>query len=236
MDYVPPFISVPTAGPRTNLYREEVAVVLEKPVNVTISMIVLSLIQKGLLHQLSPEESNLKPIEQTKRHRLRKYERQVLESIRPDFSIDEDRLVDAVSSLVKYTRRRIKGYNYEKTVEYYERLIQDSIATIKSESDPRKVPADAWFWAVLDEEFLPDFEIQIREQEYYEDYYDYYPWYYHYSYHRWHRIPRGRSFTSRITKISHPIPRGSSGGSRGGGGGCACACAGCACACAGGGR
>jgi hypothetical protein len=33
MDYIPPFVSVPTAGPRTDLRREEVAIVLEKPVN-----------------------------------------------------------------------------------------------------------------------------------------------------------------------------------------------------------
>ncbi|MFX0123059.1 MAG: hypothetical protein ACFFAE_05435 [Candidatus Hodarchaeota archaeon] len=234
MDYIPPFVSVPTAGPRTDLRREEVAIVLEKPANVTISMIILTLIQKGLLQKLSPENSNLQPVKGSKKH-LRKYERQVLTSILPDFSIDEGDLVKAVTSLVKFTQRRIRGYSYKKTVEYYEKLIQDSIATIKSESDPQNVPTEAWFWAILDEEFLPDFEMEIRKQEYYDEYYDYYPWYYHYGYHHWHRIPRGRSFTQRVTKVSHPVPRGSSGRSRGGGG-CACACAGCACACAGGGR
>ncbi|MFX1516076.1 MAG: hypothetical protein ACFFC6_07200 [Promethearchaeota archaeon] len=234
MDYIPPFVSVPTAGPRTDLRREVVAIVLEKPANVTISMIILTLIQKELLQRPSVENPALQPVKGSKK-RLRKYERQVLESIRPDFSIDEEDLVKAVVSLVKFTQRRIRGYNYEKTVKYYEKLIQDSIATIRSESDPRNVPAEAWHWAILDEEFLPDLEVQITEQEYYDDYYDYYPWYYHYGYHRWHWVPHGRSFTTRITKVSHPIPRGSSGGSRGGGG-CACACAGCACACAGGGR
>ncbi|MFW9904003.1 MAG: hypothetical protein ACFFFH_06695 [Candidatus Thorarchaeota archaeon] len=235
MDYVPPFVSVPTAGPRTDLRREVVAIVLEKPANVTVSMIILTLIQKGLLKQLSVEEPTLQPVKGTSKKWLRKYERQVLKSIRPDFSIDESDLVKAVTSLVKYTQRRIKGYSYEKTVKYYEKLIQNSITVIRSESDPRNVPAEAWYWAILDEEFLPDLEVQITEQEYYDDYYDYYPWYYHYGYHRWHWVPRGRSFTTRITEISHPLPRGVSGGSRGGGG-CACACAGCACACAGGGR
>jgi hypothetical protein len=143
--------------------------------------------------------------------------------------------VKAVISLVKFTQRRIRGYNYEKTVKYYEKLIQESIAKIRSESDPRNVPAEAWHWAILNEEFLPDLEVKITEQGYYDEYYDYYPWYYHYGYHHWHWVPRGRSFTTRVTKVSHPIPRGSGGRSRGGGG-CACACAGCACACAGGGR
>ncbi len=232
MDYIPPFVSVPTAGPRTDLRREEVAIVLEKPVNVTISMIILTLIQKGLLRQLSAVSPRLEPVRGGSRKHIRKYERVVLGSIRPDFSLDEDDMVKAVSSLVKSTQRRIRGYSYERTVEYYERLIRDSIATIKSEPDPRNVPAEAWFWAILDEEFLPDLEVQITEHA---DYYDHYPWYYHYGYHHWYWIPRGRSFTSRLTRISHPVPRSSSGGSRGGGG-CACACAGCACACAGGGR
>lgn len=50
-------------------------------------------------------------------------------------------------------------------------------------------------------------------------------------------------FTTRVTNVTNPPPKpstGSSGGRTGGGGGrscaCACACAGCACACAGGGR
>ncbi|MFX1285735.1 MAG: hypothetical protein ACFFB5_18995 [Promethearchaeota archaeon] len=232
MDYVPPFVSVPTAGPRTDLRREEVAIVLEKPVHVTISMIILTLIQKGLLKQFSSESPLFEPVKGASKKHLRKYERIVLKSIRTDLSIDEDNLVKAVSSLVKSTQRRIRGYSYERTVDYYERLIRDSIDEIKSKSDPRDVSTEAWFWAILDEEFLPDLEVQITERA---EYYDYYPWYYHYGYHRWHWIPRGGSFTRRVTKISHPIPQGSGRGSRGGGG-CACACTGCACACAGGGR
>jgi len=47
-------------------------------------------------------------------------------------------------------------------------------------------------------------------------------------------------FTSGVTKVTNPLPQGSSSGGRSSGGGsscaCACACAGCACACAGGGR
>ncbi|MHA2156749.1 MAG: hypothetical protein ACXABU_15500 [Candidatus Hodarchaeales archaeon] len=232
MDYIPPFVSVPTAGPRTNLRREEVAIVLEKPVNITISMIILTLIQKGRLRELSHDNPHLELMEGASQKYLSKYQKIVIQSIRPDFSIDEDDMVKAVSSLVKYTQRRIRGYSYERTVEYYEKLIQDSVATIKSESDPRNIPQEAWFWAILDEEFLPELEVQITERE---EYYDYYPWYYHYGYHRWYWIPHGRSFTHRVTRISHPVPISSSGGSRGGGG-CACACAGCACACAGGGR
>ncbi|MHA2246553.1 MAG: hypothetical protein ACXADY_16545 [Candidatus Hodarchaeales archaeon] len=195
MDYIPPFVSVPTAGPRTDLRREEVAIVIEKPANVTISMIILTLIQKGLLQQLSPEDPTLQPAKGSKKH-LRKYERQVLKSIRPGFSIDESDLVKAVTSLVSFVQRRIRGYSYEKTVEYYERLIRSSIATIKSESDPRNVPAEAWHWAILDEEFLPDLEMRITEHKYYDEYHGYYPWYYHYGYHHWHWVPRGRSFTS----------------------------------------
>ncbi|MHA2167428.1 MAG: hypothetical protein ACXAAT_16350, partial [Candidatus Hodarchaeales archaeon] len=232
MDYIPPFVSVPTAGPRTNLRREEVAIVLEKPVNITISMIILTLIQKGRLRELSHDNPHPELKEGASLKYLSRYQKIVIQSIRPDFSIDEDDMVKAVTSLVKYTQRRIRGYSYERTVEYYEKLIQNSVSTIKSESDPRNIPQNTWFWAVLDEEFLPELEVHITERE---EYYDYYPWYYHYGYHRWHWIPHGRSFTQRVTEISHPVPISRSGSSRGGGG-CACACAGCACACAGGGR
>ncbi|RPI92297.1 MAG: hypothetical protein EHM40_13450 [Chloroflexi bacterium] len=49
-----------------------------------------------------------------------------------------------------------------------------------------------------------------------------------------------QDFTSRVTNVTNPPPKpstgGRSGGGRSGGCACACACAGCACACAGGGR
>lgn len=230
MDYVPPFVSVPTAGPRTDLKREEVAVLLEKPIEVTISMIVLSLIQKNLLKTISKTDPNLYPNPEATRKHIRRYERIVLESITPDFSIDENMLVKAITELVKSTQKRLKGYSYEQSVDHYERLIQNAVLSIKSNQKYDEIPTNDWYWAVLDEKFVPDLEIDIQQSSYYTDYV---PWYFYYHYSHWGFIPRGRRFTERVTRISHPVPIRTSSG-RGGGGGCACA--GCACACAGGGR
>lgn len=231
MDYVPPFVSVPTAGPRTDLKREEVAVLLEKPIEVTISMIVLSLIQKDLLKTISKSDSGLYPNPEAIRKPIRKYERMVLDAITPDYSIDENILIKAINELVKSTQKRLQGYSYDQSVDHYERLIQRAVHSIKSNDKYDEISTSDWYWAVLDEKFVPDLEIDIQKSNYYAGYV---PWYYHYHYSHWGFIPRGRRFTQRVTRISHPVPIRSSSGGRGGG--CACACAGCACACAGGGR
>lgn len=242
MDYIPPFVSVPTAGPRTDLKREEVAIILEKPIKVTIAMITLNLVQKNLLEPLSTESPHLTPVLGTSKRGLRTYERHFLESIDENHVPEEKKLIKAISSLVKTTRRRVKGYSYEKTVDHYEELICKSVERIKLNSDFQKIASEDWYWAVLNDEFLPEFEIKLDEYKkqretgyYYED--DSWFWYYHYHYNHWHWVPSGRSFTEKVTRKSYPIPKRSR--SRGGssrGSSCACACAGCACACAGGGR
>ncbi|MHA1972336.1 MAG: hypothetical protein ACTSW1_05050 [Candidatus Hodarchaeales archaeon] len=235
MDYVPPFIEVPTAGPRMDLSREEVAIVLEKPAHVTASMIILGLIQKGYLQPVT-EESVPPKLEQKSKRRLRKYERQVLKALGEEGNVDEVTLAKAIASLVRYVKRKMKGYSYKKTVDYYEDLIRRAVDRIKSESFDR-VSKDDWYWAILDEEFLPEFEDLLQEREERPVYYrEYVPWYYYHSYHRWHWVPRSSGFARRITNITNPVPRTPRSRSRGGSGGCACACAGCACACAGGGR
>ena len=236
LDYVPPFVSVPTAGPRTDLSREMVAVILEKPVDITISMIILSLIEKNLIKPLSEDHPNPQLEEEMSLRSRKKYEKIILKSLRDEFTIEERDLVNSIDALVKLTRRRMKGYSYDRTVEFYQSLIAESVLQItsKQEGDLGSVPAEAWFWAVLDENYKPEFDVEVIQN------YEYIPWYYGYYHHSWYWVPRGRDFQKRVTKRSYPPPaRARSGGSgryRGGGGGCACACAGCACACAGGGR
>ncbi|MHA1225968.1 MAG: hypothetical protein ACTSPV_04420 [Candidatus Hodarchaeales archaeon] len=239
-DYVPPFVEVPTAGPRMDLSREEVAIILEKPAQVTASMIILSLIQKGFLQQITEESAPPTASQEKSKKRLRKYERLVLKSISEEGSMDEEVLAKAIASLVRYVKRKMRGYSYDKTVDYYEDIIRRAVDRIKSESFDR-VPKEDWYWAVLDDEFLPEFENLIKKKEDYPYQEGYIPWYYYHSYHRWYWVPRSRGFARKITKISNPVPRSrgsrSRGGSKGRGGcACACACAGCACACAGGGR
>jgi hypothetical protein len=234
LDYVPPFISVPTAGPRTDLSREMVAVILEKPVEITISMIILSLIEKNLIKPLSEGDPDPQLVEGSSLRHLKKYQVIILKSLRDEFSIEEDDLVSSITSLVRLTRRRLKGYSYDRTVEFYESLIADSVMQITSmkENDYGSVPTEAWFWAVLDEDYRPEFDVEVIQN------FEYIPWYYGHHYHSWYWVPRGRNFQKRVTRKSYPPPvrTRSGGGSRSRGGGCACACAGCACACAGGGR
>ncbi|PWI47478.1 hypothetical protein CEE45_11730 [Candidatus Heimdallarchaeota archaeon B3_Heim] len=234
LDYVPPFVSVPTAGPRTDLPREMVAVILEKPVEITTSMIILSLIEKDLIKPLSEEYPDPQLMEGSSLRYLKKYQKILLQSLRDEFSIKEEDLISSIAALVKLTRGRMKGYSYDKTVQFYESLIDKSVLQItsKQSEDLETVTTEAWYWAVLDENYQPEFDIEVTQNL------EYIPWYYTYHYHSWYWVPRGRSFQEKVTRRSYPPPVQPIGRGRGrsGGGGCACACAGCACACAGGGR
>ncbi|MFX0090245.1 MAG: hypothetical protein ACFFBD_00680 [Candidatus Hodarchaeota archaeon] len=225
MDYVPPFVSVPTAGARTDLLREEVAIILEKPAHITISMIILTLVDKGLLRPLSFEFPHLELDDGSRKH-LRKYQRTVLNSIRSNYTIKEGDLIKAVAEVVSTTQERLKEYSYEKTVAYYTKKIKDATANVLRESDiDSNTTHEDWYWAILDEKLVPrDIRVEIPL---------YAPWYYRYHFSDWIWIPRGRTFTKRIARLTFPNKRlVSYHGHRAHG----CACASCACACAGGGR
>lgn len=116
-DYFEPKLTQVGAGPRRDLTAVEAAVVLDRPLEMVVTMILYGLIRKGTVQVISRD----KPI------RLRKtsdtgtysYEVDYLAAIKDDGTLNKDLLRLALVTLIQNTEKKMAGFDLEDTKEYY---------------------------------------------------------------------------------------------------------------------
>lgn len=146
--YQPAMARIEGGGIKRGLTVPEAAVVLGKPLNVTLTLVIFEMLRKGFLHQLSATPFIIAVAEAFRTHdsglsaqargelrrkaaqainaALHKYEEPFLELIeshsgRPVPEID---FGVAVQPLVRYVAGRVGGFNLEETRAYYKLIIE----------------------------------------------------------------------------------------------------------------
>ena len=250
-DYFEPQLSVAGAGPRRDLTAVESAVALERPIEMVATMILFGMERKGMVEvDYGRSPVYLRPTGKPGEY---PYEAGYLAAIMADGSLNRNALRDVLIALVKATQEKLKGFDYDATKRYYERICQKAWEEVKAAGTPELFAAgldQRNEWMMLEPRYpvlLPMVYIGM-------------PGHYH---NRSVATKSGapgpspqqmaqnyvsrlkstssnlvgsmKSLSSEVTHVTHPAPISTSGGGFGGGGGGGCACA-CACACAGGGR
>jgi len=250
-DYFEPKLSVPGAGPRRDLTAVEAAIALERPMEMVATMMLFGLMKKGSVEIVS--ESSPMVLRPTGRPGEYFYEIGFLHAIRPDGMVDQLALKDILIELVKAVQEKLKGFDYDATRKYYERICQRAWDEVRAAGTPDDFAAGLSQkneWMMLDRDYPGRMGLifvgmprpyhtrpastkgaggGLSPQQMTQNY-----------------VRQMKSSSSRlvgemkslgaeVTKATHPVPVATTGGRGfgGGGGGCACACA---CACAGGGR
>lgn len=266
MKYLPPKAKVEGVGIKRGLTAPEAAILMERPLNVILTMILFGLIKKGALSIVTQEPLKLEKLP-FKENGLRSYEKEFVAAVGGDGALGEKELQDMLVSLIKAVEKKMKGFSHRETVEYYRKIVTTAWRLVEEAGTPDvKVEefTNGLEWTMLDDDF------EGRARTIFVGYDVPRPYW-------WGRVapatgPGGvsldvptlpgasfanavvtrvegiadgvvskvESFTGKVTATTNPPPvRTSSGGGWSGGGSscaCACACAGCACACAGGGR
>ncbi len=266
MRYFPPRAKVEGVGIKRGLTAPEAAVILEKPLDSVLTMILFALVKKDALAVTAREpflEVEKLPFNE---NGLRPYEKEFLACAEPHGFLGEDCLREVLISLIKSVQRKMKGFSHRETVAYYRKIVKTAWRLVE-EADTPEVKLEEFTngleWTMLDDDF------GRRTRDVFVGYDVPRPYW-------WGRLapaagPKGdvsfdvptlpganfangvvkrlegiadnvvhklESFTGKVTATTNPPPvtTSSGGGYSGGGCACACACAGCACACAGGGR
>jgi len=266
MKYLPPKAKVEGVGIKRGLTAPEAAILMERPLNVILTMILFGLIKKGALSIVSQDPLKFERLP-FKENGLRPYEKEFLASVEKDGTLAEKKLQDMLVALIKGVEKKMKGFSHRETVEYYNKIVKTAWRLVEEAGTPDvKVEefTNGLEWTMLDDDF------EGRTRTIFVGYDVPRPGW-------WGRVapaagPGGvsldmptlpgasfahavvarvegvahgvvskvESFTGKVTATTNPPPVRTSGGGGGSGGGsscaCACACAGCACACAGGGR
>ncbi len=163
--YSPPRLMIEALGPRKGLYAPEAAWLIEsekkKPnVSKVLTMILYSLLKKGVVEIVSLSPLKLRKID-TKR-RLRYYERAFLKCIGSDGGLSDDCLLKVIDVLDRGVAKKIVGYSRKETINYYRGIVERAWKEVQGAKTPELKLLKAMKnteWLLLD----PSFDSKLRE-------------------------------------------------------------------------
>jgi hypothetical protein len=266
MKYFPPKAKVEGVGLKRGLTAPEAALIMERPLNVVLTLVLFGLLKKRAVAMESQDPLRFKKLP-LKGNGLRPYEQEFLAAVADDGTLEESKLRELLIGLIKKVQKKMKGFSHRETVEYYRKIVQTAWRLVE-EADTPDVKVEEFTngleWTMLDDDFGGRTRTIFVGYDFPRPY-----WWGGFApaagqkggasfdlptlpgadfanavVTRVEGIANGvvtkvESFTGTVTAETNPPPVRTSSGGFGGGGSscaCACACAGCACACAGGGR
>jgi len=208
MAYLPPSLSVEGVGIKRGLTAVEAAILLEKPLNKVLTMILFGLLKKTAVTVLSDDPLKLKAASPLPKRKWRAYEKRFLEAIKTDGTLDQAVLQEGIISLIKSVNKKLKGFSRKETVAYYKSIVNRAWDQVIAETTPEvksKYFDQGLEWMMIDEKF------EDRTKETFSSgpvlmppWWAYYrPW-----------VPRVRSARSGGGSSSRPSPASGGGGGR----------------------
>ncbi len=257
MQYLPPSVGMEGSEIRRGLTVPEVAILMEKPLDKVMALLLFGMLRKGLVKVVSQKPLKLEAL--PGEEPAFSYEKEFAAAVKDDGKVDPKEAARIVTDLIKRVQEKMKGFSRKKSLAYYQDIMRKAWDQAGKEDY-----SQAFEWLLLDKDFG-----QTAQQRYGTSPMPLPVW--------WGTLysppstgggsPSGPSapgpspvaaansivtsmesfghglvnsvpgLSTAVTQTTNPVPVSSSGGGRSGGGcACACACAGCACACAGGGR
>ncbi|MFN2133525.1 MAG: hypothetical protein ACK2VD_23570 [Anaerolineae bacterium] len=211
MKYLPPTMSVEGVGIKRGLTAVEAAIVLEKPLNKILTMIMFGLLKKRAIVVNQEDPLRLEKVNPLPEREWREYEQGFLDAIKANGELDEKVLQKMVIELVKTVNKKMKGFSRKETVAYYRSIVDRAWEQVSAEATPEVKSQQfdqSLEWMMMDDEFeeragrtfgsgpviLPPWWVYYR------------PW-----------VPRVRSVRQGGGTSSAPASSGGSGGGTGGG-------------------
>ena len=156
LKYLPPKIRIEGHGIKRGLTAIEAAILLERPADKILTMILFSLIQKNAAQVLSKDPLKLE-FSDPPPQGLRKYETQFIEAYQNESSrVRKTSLQDLMIDLIKSVGKKMEGFSHRETVRYYEDIIKRAWQQVE-EADTPEVKSekfnDHMGWTMLDKDF-----------------------------------------------------------------------------------
>jgi hypothetical protein len=206
MKYLPPALKVEGVGIKRGLTAVEAAILLEKPLNKVLTMIMFGLLKKRAIVVTTEDPLRLEKVDPLPDRTYRAYEKEFIEAIRDDGSLDEKELQKAIVTLVKGLNKKLKGFSRKETVAYYRSIVDRAWEQVSAESTPEvrsRYFDQGLEWMMMDDEFEERAGRTFRTGPVYMP-----PWWAHYR--PW--VPRVRSTRTGSRAMGPAEPRRGSGG------------------------
>lgn len=255
LQYLPPSVGIEGTEVRRGLTVPEVAVLMQRPVDKVMALLLFGMIRKNLVKVTARNPLKLEVLPgETPQF---SYESEFAKAVQDDGRIDQKEAVRIMTDLIKRVQEKMKGFSRAKSLAYYKEIMAKAWDQVGSEDY-----SQAFEWLLLDEAFGATAAKRYGANPMPT------PLWWGTVWGTGHAgggpvsggggVPGAVSgantivsglesfghdlvnsvpgLATAVTQQTNPVPVSSGGGHSGGGCACACACAGCACACAGGGR
>jgi len=156
LKYLPPALSVEGVGIKRGLTAVEAAILLERPLNKILTMMMFGLVKKRALTVLSDDPLRLEAASPRPEGKLRGYETEFLESIKPDGSLNDKNLQAALVKLVKEVNKKMKGFSRKETVAYYKSIVDRAWDQVEAATTPEvksRYFDQGLEWMMMDDDF-----------------------------------------------------------------------------------
>jgi hypothetical protein len=172
--YTSPKVSMETLGVKRGLTAVEAAYLLDLKPPQLVTAILYSLLQKRAvwaqetkpslkLKVLSPYEDKVGP----KDSPLRYYEIDFLRALRPDGTLDEEKLARTVMFLRDTVEQKMEGFSRKDTVAYYGRIVAEAWTQVEQAGTP-ELASNAYdqqlLWLMLDPNQRTKTETAFRDR------------------------------------------------------------------------
>jgi hypothetical protein len=143
-------------GIKRGLTAVEAAILLERPLNKILTMILFGLLKKRALTVLSDDPLRIERVSPRPEGKLRSYETAFLDSVQPDGTLDEKELQKAIVELVKQVNKKMKGFSRKETVAYYQSIVDRAWNQVEAATTPEiksRYFDQGLEWMMMDDEF-----------------------------------------------------------------------------------
>jgi hypothetical protein len=156
LKYLPPELSVEGVGIKRGLTAVEAAILLEKPLNKVLTMILFGLLKKRAVIVASEDPLRLEIADPLPKHEWRAYEEAFLAAIGAKGKLKESDLRTMMIELIKSVNKRMKGFSRKETTAYYASIVDRAWGQVTDESTP-EIKSQRFDrnleWMMMDDEF-----------------------------------------------------------------------------------
>jgi hypothetical protein len=155
LQYLPPQITIEGKGIKRGLTAVEAAVLLERPLDTVLTMILFGVLRKGAARitsaaPLAVEVSAALPDD------LHDYERDFLKAFRDDKARRADNLQAMMVGLVKSVSEKMRGFSRKETLDYYQGIVEKAWQDVQAADTPEVKGQkfdELMDWTLLDRDF-----------------------------------------------------------------------------------
>jgi len=156
MQYLPPLAKMEGTGIKRGLTAPEVALLMEKPLNAALTLILFGLIKKKSVRIIKEKPLKLEKIHSEETGGLKKYEGETRKAIKKNGELDEQALVKMFDDLIDNLEDKMGGFSYKETVEHYRSILTTAFKMVEEAKTPElamKEFTNSMQWMMLDDDF-----------------------------------------------------------------------------------